>query len=200
MTFYESTEANNASLAINYIIARHGNNTKLAKEIMAKLKKSLKDKSYSFLKKFGDPDAHGKYNEVIKKWNDYTKELTKKEESRNTMQRYKSKFKESGESTDWDSLEEALSYPTDKRIFSVAVFYSGGLGRLDDRHMIALLATKGNARMITYEGKSISFKDNNNNYIEIRKDNFIGWSLNESNDNSSFVVYSKGYATIVVLK
>ena len=104
MTFYESTEANNASLAINYIIARHGNNTKLAKEIMAKLKKSLKDKSYSFLKKFGDPDAHGKYNEVIKKWNDYTKELTKKEESRNTMQRYKSKFKEGAEISELQSL------------------------------------------------------------------------------------------------
>lgn len=92
--FIESKDADNASLAINYIIARNGGNSKKAKEIMSKLKNNLKNKAYNYLNKFGDPDESGNYNEVIRKWNEYLKSLTKKEESIHAQPLYERFFKE----------------------------------------------------------------------------------------------------------
>jgi hypothetical protein len=77
--FTEDKETDNAYLALQYIMQRHAGNVKSAKETMSKLKKNLGDKAYNYLKKFGDPDASGKYNDVKSKWENYAKEVTPKQ-------------------------------------------------------------------------------------------------------------------------
>jgi hypothetical protein len=139
--FKESEEANNASLAINYIIARHGRNIKSAKEIMIKLKKNLKDKAYNYLKKFGDPDASGKYSEVIKKWDEYLKSLTKQKES--TLISYKRIFKEA----DWETISKTRRMSRGEPLLVEASLYEVFL-KSDSRRPGYFVVT-------VYQGKSL---------------------------------------------
>jgi hypothetical protein len=116
------------------------------------------------------------------------------------MEKYKRVFKEASINSDWESLEEGISYPRGQKIYAVSNFVSQNVGSLNERYMTALLAAKGNAKMYIHDGKSIEFRDSSNNYICLYKETFKGFSVEESDNQTIFFVYSDGYATTILFK